>query len=229
MLCQKPLGVPVTRTDVRLIRDYGARFVCFPEYFLVNRRLGNHGQTPHNQAGQLRRLETLSRALACAVIGGTMPELADGVLYNTSFVFDRGELLGWYRKRNLFFAEEGIITPGSEYRVFEAQGVTFGVLICADIFHDEAFHFMRAKGARIIFSPTFSPRKAEFSIYLMGTYFPEENERREALLARLGKHRMGKACLYVKRLKDIDTAVLRELTDISVRRLRETYPATGKA
>ena len=72
----------------------------------------------------------------------------------------------------------------------------------------------------------FSPRKAEFSIYLMGTYFPEENERREALLARLGKHRMGKACLYVKRLKDIDMEVLRELTEISVKRLRDTYPAT---
>lgn len=70
----------------------------------------------------------------------------------------------------------------------------------------------------------FAPRKAEFSIYLMGTYFPEENERREALLARLGKHRMGKACLYVKRLGDIDLDVLRELVDISVHKLRTTYP-----
>ena len=70
----------------------------------------------------------------------------------------------------------------------------------------------------------FAPRKAEFSIYLMGTYFPEENEKREALLARLGKHRMGKACLYVKRLSDIDLEVLRELAEISVRKLRETYP-----
>lgn len=73
----------------------------------------------------------------------------------------------------------------------------------------------------------FSPRKAEFSIYLMGTYFPEESDRREALLAKLGKHRMGKACLYVKKLRDIDLDVLRELTEISVKRLRETYPSTG--
>lgn len=70
----------------------------------------------------------------------------------------------------------------------------------------------------------FAPRKAEFSIYLMGTYFPEETARRQALLARLGKHRMGKACLYVKRLSDIDLNVLREMTEISVTRLRETYP-----
>jgi hypothetical protein len=72
----------------------------------------------------------------------------------------------------------------------------------------------------------FAPRKAEFSLYLMGCYFPELAERRDALLARLGKHRMGKACLYIKRLSDIDLGVLRELAEMSVRILRETYPET---
>lgn len=70
----------------------------------------------------------------------------------------------------------------------------------------------------------FAPRKAEFSIYLMGCYFPEVEQERNALLARLGKHRMGKACLYVKRLSDIDLGVLRALAELSVKTLRETYP-----
>lgn len=69
----------------------------------------------------------------------------------------------------------------------------------------------------------FAPRKGEFSIYLMGTYFPEMAEAREALLARLGKHRMGKACLYVKRLSDVDLGVLRELAEMSVAALRRAY------
>jgi hypothetical protein len=69
----------------------------------------------------------------------------------------------------------------------------------------------------------FAPRKAEFSIYLMGTYFPDVSERREALLARLGKHRMGKACLYIKRLSDVDMGVLRELAEISVVALQKAY------
>lgn len=72
----------------------------------------------------------------------------------------------------------------------------------------------------------FAPRKAEFSIYLMGTYFPEVAEKREALLARLGKHRMGKACLYVKRLSDVDLGVLRELAEMSVVELRRVYGST---
>lgn len=71
----------------------------------------------------------------------------------------------------------------------------------------------------------FAPRKAEFSLYLMGCYLPQQAERRDALLAKLGKHRMGKACLYIKRLSDIDMAVLRELAEISVRAVREAYPA----
>lgn len=88
------------------------------------------------------------------------------------------------------------------------------------------YHYVYASGHEgDAFLVGFAPRKAAFSIYLMGTYFPQEQARREALLAKLGKHRMGKACLYVNRLSDIDLDVLRQLVDISVHRLRETYPA----
>ena len=45
----------------------------------------------------------------------------------------------------------------------------------------------------------------------------------EALLARLGKHRMGTACLYVKKLDDIDLDVLADLIELSVTRLQREY------
>ncbi len=70
----------------------------------------------------------------------------------------------------------------------------------------------------------FAPRPAEFSIYLMCDLAPAEQEQRDGLLARLGKHRMGKACLYVKRLSDIDLGVLRELIASAVALTRRTYP-----
>lgn len=70
----------------------------------------------------------------------------------------------------------------------------------------------------------FSPRKAAISIYLMGNYFPESKPRAEALLARLGKHTMGKGCLYVKKLSDVDPNVLEQLVVLSVEHLREHYP-----
>jgi hypothetical protein len=70
----------------------------------------------------------------------------------------------------------------------------------------------------------FSPRKPEFSIYLTGIYFPSQEAQREALLARLGKHKIGKACLYVKRFDDINLEVLEELVRMSVDALRAHYP-----
>lgn len=160
-ICQKPLGVPITHSDTSQIRSFSPHFICFPEYFFVNTALGTQEQTPHNQIRQLQRISTLSRELSTVVIGGTMPELADEVIYNTCFVFHNGNQLGSYRKKRLFFAEVGKITPGESYQIFTAYGITFGVIICADIFDDDAFHFMRKNGADLIFAPTFSPRREE--------------------------------------------------------------------
>lgn len=71
----------------------------------------------------------------------------------------------------------------------------------------------------------FSPRKAEFSIYLNGTYEPDIAAGRDALLERLGKHRMGKGCLYVKRLEGLDMEVLEQLVRLSYEVVRKRYPA----
>lgn len=54
----------------------------------------------------------------------------------------------------------------------------------------------------------FSPRKAALTLYLgMG----DEFERHQPLLAKLGKHSTGKGCLYLKKLADVDVAVLKKL------------------
>ena len=62
----------------------------------------------------------------------------------------------------------------------------------------------------------FSPRSANLVLYVGG--FPEY----EALLAKLGKHRSSKACLYLNKLADVDMAVLEEI-------VRRTFDATDEA
>jgi hypothetical protein len=52
----------------------------------------------------------------------------------------------------------------------------------------------------------FSSRKGDISIYLLAS-FPG----REELLAKLGKHKTGKGCLYIRALSDVDPAVLEQL------------------
>ena len=66
----------------------------------------------------------------------------------------------------------------------------------------------------------FSPRARELVLYLIGG-FP----RHQALMDRLGKYRNGKSCLYVKRLSDVDGAVLEELIVEALAYMRDKYPA----
>jgi hypothetical protein len=60
-------------------------------------------------------------------------------------------------------------------------------------------------------------------------YLVAENSEQVELLARLGKHKMGKACLYFKRLADLDVKVLEALIAGSVAEVKRRYPDTGAA
>lgn len=65
----------------------------------------------------------------------------------------------------------------------------------------------------------FSPRKAAHSLYLD----PGDPER-EVLLARLGKHKSGKSCVYINKLADIDEDVLRNMIRRTVTQVKARYP-----
>jgi hypothetical protein len=60
---------------------------------------------------------------------------------------------------------------------------------------------------------SFAPRSDHLAIYLVGEF----EARHQSVLARLGPHKTGKGCLYLKRLDDVDQDALRELIDRSVR------------
>lgn len=64
----------------------------------------------------------------------------------------------------------------------------------------------------------FSPRKLATSVYIMSGF-----KKFDALLKKLGRHKTGKSCLYIKRLDDVDENVLQQLIDGSVKHMRKTY------
>jgi hypothetical protein len=65
----------------------------------------------------------------------------------------------------------------------------------------------------------FSPRAKELVVYL-----PADPPDKDALLARLGKHKIGKCCLYIKRLSDVDESVLEQLVAGAAKAIKERYP-----
>lgn len=77
------------------------------------------------------------------------------------------------------------------------------------------YHYRYASGREGDWMRTgFSPRKGALSIYLMSGFDGMEDDLKE-----LGKHRLGKCCLYVKRLEEVDLRVLKRLVKKSLKRL----------
>ena len=64
----------------------------------------------------------------------------------------------------------------------------------------------------------FSPRKSEFSLYLTA---PGDDTRK--LLDNLGKYRMGKACIYFKKLSDLNLDVLEQLSLAAIKYIEENH------
>ena len=77
------------------------------------------------------------------------------------------------------------------------------------------YHYKYASGRENDwFLAGFSPRKQDLTLYIMAGF-----DRYDALMSKLGKHRTGKSCLYLKRLADVDVAVLEDLISASVRHM----------
>ena len=70
----------------------------------------------------------------------------------------------------------------------------------------------------------FSSRKGDISVYLMPGI-----EGGDVLFAALGKHKRGKACLYIRRLADVRLPVLEELVARSFAETRRQYPEVGRS
>lgn len=75
-----------------------------------------------------------------------------------------------------------------------------------------SYHYKYASGREGDWMITgFSPRKGDLTLYIMGGF-----DSFSDLMKDLGKYKTGKSCLYIKKLADIDAAVLRKLVKKSV-------------
>ncbi len=82
-----------------------------------------------------------------------------------------------------------------------------------------SYHYKYASGREGDWFVTgFSPRKQNMTLYIMAGF-----SRYGELLKKLGKHKIGKSCLYIKSLDDIDLETLAEMVEQSVRHVAKTY------
>ena len=87
------------------------------------------------------------------------------------------------------------------------------------------FHYKYASGREGDWLVTgFSPRKNDLTLYMMMGF-----EQHRDLMAKLGKHKTGKSCLYIKRLDDIHLPTLKKLIKQSIKQLRDYEKSKSKS
>ena len=140
-------------------------FVCLPEYWLIDDGVPDFHRAALLRSEYLAYIKRLSDELSTCLVGGTLVEAEGERLYNTSYLIDRGTILGKYRKRYPVAGElaKGI-TPGSGNFVVTIDNIKVGILICGDVFQPHVYEELGREGADIIFIPTTSPYRPDDSL-----------------------------------------------------------------
>jgi omega-amidase len=122
----------------------GAHLAVLPEMFCSpydTRSFAAYGEPEGGEAQ--RALSALAAELGIFIVAGSLPELSDGCIYNTSFVYDRdGRQIARHRKVHLFdidiaggqyFRESDVLSAGDQVTLFETPWGRVGLGICFDI------------------------------------------------------------------------------------------------
>ena len=152
---------------VAKIRDavaQGAEITVLPEMFCCpyqNDCFRSYGEDAGGPAQSA--LSALAEELCIYIVGGSIPELANGNVYNTCYVYNRkGCQIAKHRKAHLFdidveggmsFRESDTLTRGDNITTFETEFGIMGVCICFDMRFEELARCMCLRGAQIIFVP----------------------------------------------------------------------------
>jgi len=141
----------------------GAQVVALPELFLSpyfpqqRKDKGSDKYLVTVNSAYVEQLMSASHEHGIVLVAGSLYEQGRKK-YNTSLVFDKGKLLGNYRKVHIphdpGFYELDYFTPGKDYQVFETKVGKIAVLICYDQWFPEAARSVALRGADIIFYPT---------------------------------------------------------------------------
>jgi predicted amidohydrolase len=135
----------------------GAAIVCFPEAYLPGLRGLDFDVPPFDAAAHervVRAVGQFASAHRIATILGTERPTAAGRQI-AAYVFDAdGHLQGVQAKTQLHPTEEAFYVPGTARRLFEVNGVTFGVAICHEGWrYPETVRWAAVRGAKIVFHP----------------------------------------------------------------------------
>ena len=138
----------------------GAEMVCFPELSVSGYILNSPASIYDWRYCQevIERIVNLARSKNVLLMAGLIEvEESQGPFISQIVAGPRG-LIGIYRKTHLSPMEQGNFQAGEEIKVFNYDGVTFGIQLCWEAHFPEISTIMALKGAEVVFMPHASPR-----------------------------------------------------------------------
>ncbi len=169
-LCQmkvvddKKLNLDKAKEMIDRAAKEGAEMIILPEMFNCPYDT-NKFKAYAESRGNSKSLKVVSNAAknhGVYLIAGSIPELLDGKIYNSCFIFDKkGQILDVHRKMHLFdvdipdieFKESETITAGNRLTVVATDPIKIGVAICYDMRFPELFRLMALKNADLMVVP----------------------------------------------------------------------------
>lgn len=161
----KKENIDKARSMITEAAEKGAQIVSLPEMFNCpynNKHFREYAEAYPN-GETLNMLSKSAKEKNIYLIGGSIPEIDNDKVYNTSFIFDnQGKLIGKHRKVHLFdidikngvkFKESEVLASGKDITLFNTPWGKVGVAICYDIRFPEILRIMALKGAKVIFIP----------------------------------------------------------------------------
>ena len=149
---------------IERVAKEGADMAIFSEMFCCpydNSFFKEYGEEEGGYA--FTKMSEAAKKFGIYVVAGTMPELEEDNIYNTSYVFDRkGEKIAKHRKMHLFdidieggqyFKESDVLTPGIDVTAFDTEYCKVGLGVCYDIRFPELSRLMVLEGAEVIIFP----------------------------------------------------------------------------
>ena len=135
----------------------GAEIVCFPEAYIPGLRGQDFEVYAFDQTQQDRGLQAVAqwaRTCEVATVLG-MERLTEGGRQIAAFVIDaRGQLQGYQTKNQLDPTEDRHYVPGNTRRLFEINGIKFGISICHEGWrYPETVRWAAVRGAKVVFHP----------------------------------------------------------------------------
>lgn len=156
MRCEKAAiadNLARTRHYIAEASAAGSSIICFPEMSITG--YANPLRMPEAvvrlDGPEVASFLSLTRETSATVIAGLIEANPAGLPFITQVVASGGQMVGYYRKRNIAPDEAGLFAAGDQVAIFEHEGILFGLAVCADIDEPRVFADCAAAGARVIF------------------------------------------------------------------------------